>query len=238
MARRGLNVLSSTVATLHNNSAHGEDNYLVRALGEHAVLDAVMDGVSRRGGGQASRRLADGLAAAPLTSVDDVVAVLEEVNRQLYQTGGGQFLLTTVAAALSVQGKLSIVSAGDSSILLIRSESPQQLCRGARGGFIGARKQLVDLYRAEVTIEPGDRVVLATDGVTDNVTGCELVEVMRRAVSPDEAAGQLHSILTTRQAEGRLPTPLGGRFRDDDWTTIIRFFSVTSARASTIDLPH
>jgi hypothetical protein len=84
----------------------------------------------------------------------------------------------------------------------------------------------------------GDRIILATDGVTDNVTSCELVEIMRRAVSPDEVAGQLHSILTTRQAEGRLPAPLGGRFRDDDWTAIIRFFGATSARASTIDLPR
>jgi serine/threonine protein phosphatase PrpC len=231
-------VLSSTVATLHNNAAHGEDHYLVRALGDHAVLDAVMDGVTRRGGGQASRRLADNLAAAPLASADDVVAVLEEVNRQLYQTGGGQFLLTTVAAALCTSGKLSIVSAGDSSIILIRSDSRQQLCRGVRGGFIGARKQLVELYRAEVTIEPGDRVILATDGVTDNVTGCELVEIMRRAVSPDEAAGQLHSLLTTRQAEGQLPAPLGGRFRGDDWTAIIRFFGATGTRASTTDLPR
>jgi serine/threonine protein phosphatase PrpC len=233
-----LDVYSSTVATLHNNSAHGEDSYLVRALGDHAALDAVMDGVTRRGGGQASRRLADGLAAARLTSADDMVAVLEEVNRQLYQTGGGQFLLTTVAAALYMPGKLSVVSAGDSSALLIRSDCLRQLCRGVRGGFIGARKHLVDLYRAEVMIEPGDRMILATDGVTDNVTTCELVEVVRRAVSPDEAVGQLHSVLTTRRAEGRLPAPLGGGFRDDDWTAIIRFFGATSARASAFDLPR
>jgi serine/threonine protein phosphatase PrpC len=232
-----LDVLS-TVATLHNNAAHGEDHYLVRALGDHAVLDAVMDGVTRRGGGQASRCLANNLAAAPLASADDVVAVLEEVNQQLYQTGGGQFLLTTVAAALCTHGKFSIVSAGDSSIFLIRSDSRQQLCRGVQGGFIGARKRLAELYRDEVTVEPGDRMVLATDGVTDNVTSCELVEIMRQAVSPDEAVRQLHSLLTTRQAEGRLPAPLGGRFRDDDWTAIIRFFSATSTRASTIDLPR
>lgn len=231
-------MLNSTVATLHNNSAHGEDSYLVRALGDHAALDAVMDGVTRRGGGQASRRLADGLAAASLTSPDDVVTVLEEVNRQLYQIGGGQFLLTTVAAALYMYGKLSVVSAGDSSALLIRSDSLQQLYRGMRGGFIGARKHLVDLYRAEVTVEPGDRVILATDGVTDNVTTCELVEVVRRAVSPDEAVGQLHGVLTTRRAEGRLPAPLGGGFRDDDWTAVIRFFGATGARAGTFDLPR
>jgi serine/threonine protein phosphatase PrpC len=231
-----LGVLSSTVAVLHDNSAHGEDNYLVRALGDNAVLDAVMDGVTRHGGGQASRCVADGLAAALLTSADDVVAVLEKVNRQLYQIGGGQFLLTTVAAALYVHGKLSIVGAGDSSVLLIRSDSLQQLRCGVRGGFIGARKHLVDLYRAEVTIEPGDRVFLATDGVTDNVTSHELVEVMRRAVSADEAAGQLGTILTIRQEAGLLPAPLGGSFHDDDRTAIVRFFSTAGEHVSSRSL--
>lgn len=236
MPSGGAGVLTSTVATLHDNSAHGEDNYLVRALGDHAFLDAVMDGVSRRGGGQASRLLVDALAAAPLTSADDVVAVLEEANHQLYQMGWGRFLLTTVAAALCLDGKLSVVGAGDSPVFLIRSDSCQQLSNDVPGVFIGARKQLVNLYRAEVTIEPGDRLVLATDGVTDNVTRSELVEIVRHTASPQEAAEQLSTIMTTRYAGGRLPEPLGGSFRDDDRTAIFRFFSAAGERARSINM--
>ena len=42
-------MLTSTVAILHDNTAHGEDSYLVRKLSHHAFLDAVMDGVTGRG---------------------------------------------------------------------------------------------------------------------------------------------------------------------------------------------
>jgi serine/threonine protein phosphatase PrpC len=230
-------VVTSTVATLHDNSAHGEDNYLIRVLGDHALLDAVMDGVTRRRGGQASRLVMEALAVAPLASVEDVVAVLDEVNQRLYQTGGGRFLLTTVAAALYRGGKLYVVSVGDSPVFLIRSDSSQRLSSGVRGVFIGTCKQLVHLYRAEMTIEPGDRLVLVTDGIMSNVTSSELVDIVRRTASPDEAAEQLSTTLATRSAGGRLPEPLSGSFRDDDRTAIFRFFSAAGERASALDSP-
>ena len=230
-------MLTSTVATLHDNSAHGEDNYLVRALGDNALLDAVMDGVTRRQGGQASQSLVDALAAAPLTSADDVVAVLEEVNQQLYHIGWGRFLLTTVSAALCLDGKLYVVGVGDSPVFLIRSASYQQLSSRVRGVFVGASRQLVNLYRAEVTLEPGDRLVLATDGVTDNVMSRELVEIVRSTASPDAAAAQISSLIASRRAGVRLPEPLAGGFRDDDQTVIVRFFSAAGEPARSIHLP-
>lgn len=224
-------MLISTVATRHNNSMHGEDNFLVRDLGGNTLLDAVMDGVTGRGGGQASRALADALATATLRSPDDVVAVLADVNRQLYQGGGGHFLLTTVSVALFLDGQLYVVSAGDSPVFLIRSESYQHLSSSVRGvlhrgptSAIGASQQLEHLYHAEVTIEPGDRLVLATDGMTDNVTIRELVEIVRRAASPDEAAERISTLMTIR-LEGRLTEPVGGSVRRDDWTAILRFFN-------------
>ena len=202
-------MLSSRVAILHDNSTHGEDDYLLRPLGDHAFLDAVMDGVTRRRGGQASRLVADALAAAPLTSGDDVLAALEDVNHQLYEVGGGGFLLTTVAVALYLDGKLDAISVGDSPIFLIRSESCQQLFSGVRGMFMGASQQLVHVYRTALTIEPGDRLLLATDGVTDNITSRELLEVVRHVASPDEAAERLRTIMTTRQAGQRPPGRAG-----------------------------
>ena len=223
--RGGIGVLTSRVATLQDNSAHGEDNYLIRALGEHAFLDAIMDGVTGRGGKQASRLAVEALAVARLTSAGDMLAVLEKVNRQLYDRGGGSLLLTTVSAALCIDDKLSIAGVGDSSAFLIRSKSFQYLCSPRPGMFLGAHVQLQGLYCTEVTIEPGDRLVLATDGITDNIASRDLVEIIRHAESPDTAAGQLSTLMATRSAGGGLSAPMGGRFRYDDWTAIVRFFS-------------
>jgi protein phosphatase len=231
-------MLTSTVATLHNNTAHGDDNYLVRPLGNNAALDAVMDGVTGRRGGEASRIVAEALAATVLMSPADVVAVLEDVNQKLYRRGWGRMCLTTASVALFLDGRLYVVGVGDSPVFLIRPAAYQALFSHVSGfaqagmaRVLGAGDTLINLYRAEVTIEPGDRLVLATDGITENVTRSELVEIVRTAVSPGEAAERLTTLLATRQAEDRLPAPLGGGFRRDDWTAIVRFFSPSGVLA-------
>jgi serine/threonine protein phosphatase PrpC len=213
---------------LYDNSGHGEDHYVVRTLNDNMYLDAVMDGVTGRRGWEASQTLADALAAAPLTSPADLLAVLEDVNQQLYRRGLGHFLLTTIAAALYCESLLRIISAGDSPVVLIRPDT-YQLFASRTSGFsplgpmraIGISKQLGTLYRAEVTLAPGDRVVLATDGVVDLVPHPELVEIIRAAASPDVAVEQLHRLLVTRHTTAAL----GSQGRRDDWTAVVRFFS-------------
>jgi serine/threonine protein phosphatase PrpC len=221
-------MLTSTVAILHDNDGHGEDNYVVRTLNDTMCLDAVMDGVTGRRGWEASQALAEALTVAPLTSPADLLAVLEDVNQQLYRRGLGHFLLTTIAAALYCESALHIVGAGDSPVVLIRPDT-SQLFASRTSGFapigpmraIGISKQLGTLYRAEVALAPGDRIVLATDGTMDVVPRHELVEIVRAAASPDEAVQQLHHRLTTRHAAAQS----SGQGRRDDWTAIVRFFS-------------
>src|SRR5262244_2056614 len=89
---------TSTVAILHDNGGHGEDYYVVRTLNDNMHLDAVMDGVTGRRGWEASQILADALTVVPLTSPADLLAVLEDVNQQLYRRGWGRFLLSTISA--------------------------------------------------------------------------------------------------------------------------------------------
>ena len=225
-------MLGSTVTTIQDNSAHGEDNYLIRDLGGNSFLDAVMDGVTGHGGEEASQSVVDALAAASLSSPEDVIGVLEDVNDEFYQVGGGRFLLTTVSVALFLDGQLHIIGAGDSPIILVGPDSFRQLT-GRIGGFlhvgvaraIGASAHLNNLARAEIPIEPGNRVVLATDGVTDNILPGELADIVRASNTPEEAVERVNSTVTTRLEEGRVPEQLGRRFRHDDRTAIFRFFA-------------
>ncbi len=227
-------MLTSTIAILHDNAAHGEDNYLVRSLNDQATLDAVMDGVTGHGGREASQEVANALASAEPASPEAVVAILEDINQRFYRVSLGRFLLTTASVALCLGDQLHVVSAGDSPVWLIRPDTVRLLSSDARGFVyagitraLGMQKMLRQLHRVDVKIAPGDRLILATDGITDNVTHDELVEMVRGAVSPDAAVEQIQALIASRRAVGVLPEQLGGRFRNDDQTAVLRFFSAT-----------
>lgn len=224
-------MVASTFATLHDNSAHGEDNLLSRDLGNGDFLDVVMDGVTGHGGAEASRELGEALAESQADSIDDISKTIEEMNGEFFGVGAGRFLLTTVSAALYRNGRLHVVAAGDSPVVIVKPDSHERIT-GRLGGFlhvgvakaIGAAEVLGEMPRKDVDINPGDRLVLATDGVTDNMDVEELAEIVRNSASPDEASGRIEEIIAGRLTEGRVPDRLGVRFRRDDRTAIIRFF--------------
>jgi hypothetical protein len=160
------------------------------------------------------------------------VEALERINEEFYQVGGGRYLLTTLSAALYLNGRLNVISAGDSPIFLFGPGSSQQLA-GRVGGFlrasaakpIGAGPHLANLTKVETHVDSGARLVLATDGLSDNIQRGELEEMVRRAASPPEVAERINETIAALLREGRVPAQLGGRFRHDDRTAIIRFFS-------------
>ncbi|MCH2504257.1 MAG: SpoIIE family protein phosphatase [Dehalococcoidia bacterium] len=224
-------MFSSTVATFQDNSSHGEDNFLLRDLGDNSFMDAVMDGVTGHGGEEASQSVVDALAAATINGPDDIVAALEAVNQEFFEVGGGRFLLTTVSIILYHADKLHVISAGDSPVFHIIGDSTRQIT-GRMGGFlhvgvakaIGAMETLTNLARTELPIEPGTRLVLATDGVTDNMLVEELADIVRGSSSPDVAANNVNGMVESRLGEGGMPEQLGRRFRHDDRTAIFRCF--------------
>ena len=224
-------MFSSTVATFQDNSSHGEDNFLLRDLGDNSFMDAVMDGVTGHGGEEPSQSVVDALAAATINGPDDIVAALEAVNQEFFEVGGGRFLLTTVSIILYQDDKLHVISAGDSPVFHIIGDSTRQIT-GRMGGFlhvgvakaIGAMETLTNLARTELPIEPGTRLVLATDGVTDNMLVEELADIVRGSSSPDVAANNVNGMVESRLGEGGMPEQLVRRFRHDDRTAIFRFF--------------
>ena len=224
-------MLASTVTTMQDNSAHGEDSFVNKDLGNGEFLDVVMDGVTGHGGGQASTELKEALESGDLNNAEDIVRLLAEMNEDFYSVGAGRFLLTTVSAVLGRGDKIQIVSAGDSPVFLINKEGYQKLS-GHAGGFlhvgvaraIGASEKMSEPAQVEITPSAGDRILLATDGITDNMTIEELAEVIRDASTPEQASATIEETIKERLQEGRVPETIGVRFRYDDRTGIIRFF--------------
>ncbi len=224
-------MLASTITTMQDNSAHGEDSFLTKDLGNGEFLDVVLDGVTGHGGEQASTELRDALDAGDLNNAEDIVNLLGEMNEDFFSVGSGRFLLTTVSAVLGRGDNIQVVSSGDSPVFLINQEGHQKLS-GNAGGFlhvgvaraIGASEKLGAPAQVEVTPSAGDRLLLCTDGITDNMTIEELAEVVRKASTPEQAAAEIEGTIKERLTEGRVPETIGVRFRYDDRTGIIRFF--------------
>ncbi len=224
-------MVASSFSTLQDNSAHGEDSLLTRDLGNGEFLDVVMDGVTGHGGAEASQELKGALAESKTDAIEDITATVNSVNEEFFGVGAGRFLLTTVSAALCRGGRLYVTAAGDSPIILVTSDSHERLC-GRLGGFlhvgvakaVGAAAELGQMVQRDVAVEPGVRLVLATDGVTDNMDADELAEIVRSSATPEEATGRIEEIIAGRLVEGRVPEKLGVRFRYDDRTAIVRFF--------------
>ncbi len=224
-------MLTGSLAIIHDNAAHGEDNYLTRDLGGGNFLDVVLDGVTGHGGDEASGSVADALQQASITGPGDIVAVLEEMNSDFHQVGGGRFLLTTASAALYLNDKLHIVSVGDSPIYVIRPDAYEQFS-GRMGGLIrlGVSKAVgaeatLSVFQTELELSAADRLVCCTDGISDNLLGDELMEIVRESADADEASGRVKALVDQHIEQGRDIRFRGGRFRHDDETAIFRFFA-------------
>ena len=224
-------MLASTVITMQDNSAHGEDSFLTKDFGNGEFLDVVLDGVTGHGGEQASTELRDALDSGDLNNAEDIVNLLGDINEDFFSVGSGRFLLTTVSAVLGRGDNVQIVSSGDSPVFLINNEGHQKLS-GNAGGFlhvgvaraIGASEKFGAPAQVEMTPSVGDRLLLCTDGITDNMTIEELAEVVRNASTPEQASADIEATIKERLTEGRVPETIGVRFRYDDRTGIIRFF--------------
>ncbi|MBI3325863.1 MAG: SpoIIE family protein phosphatase [Nitrospinae bacterium] len=217
------------VASFHDNSAHGEDAFIIRELSHITALDAVLDGVTHFGGKDASRFAADSLRDACVESLNDLVTILEAANKTLFQSGRGGFLLTTLSVALKIGDELCVLSAGDSPVYLIREGEIVALTPAAEKSIppgitsVLGRHAKLSYTSRQVTLQPHDRLVLATDGVTDNVSPTELAALVQSVPSPQEAVSALHDLLREKKRSNRGRGDDQRGFTADDTTVIIRY---------------
>ena len=222
---------NGTAASFSDNSAHGEDCFLIRELSTTTFLDAVLDGVTHCEGGYASGFTAQLLQDTPISSLDDLVETLEQANSTLFQSGRGRNLLTTVSAALKTGDELHVINRGDSPVYLIRGGEATELTTIAKAellpsltsGAVGLREKFTYEYK-KVALQPNDWLVLLTDGLTNNVFPEELADIVGKASSPQEAVSALEELVNEKRRTHKGREDAYGTFKEDDRTAIFRYF--------------
>jgi serine/threonine protein phosphatase PrpC len=215
-----------------DNSYHGEDAYISRELSRHIAIDAVFDGATGRGGADASGYAAKALQEASVDTVDGLTTLLDMTNQRLYQRGRGRFFLTTASVTLKIGSTLHVLNIGDSPVFLIRGHDIIPLTGTAQGAtFLGianalGRHEKLSYKATSISLEAEDRLVLATDGLIDNLAPSELVALVDAAPSPEQAVVALQQLLGEKKQgnKGRVDDSSG--FRRDDATAIIRYIGL------------
>jgi serine/threonine protein phosphatase PrpC len=219
-------------AVFQDNSYHGEDAYVTRELNRHSAIDAVFDGATGRGGADASGYAAKMLQEATVDTVDGLTTLLDVANQRLFQRGRGRFFLTTASVTLKIGSTLHVLNIGDSPVFLIRGHDIMPLTGTAQGAtFLGianalGRHEKLSYKATSIGLEPEDRLVLATDGLIENVAPSELIALIDAAPSPEQALAALRQLFGEKKEgnKGRVDESSG--FRRDDATAIIRYFGL------------
>jgi sigma-B regulation protein RsbU (phosphoserine phosphatase) len=145
-------------------------------------------------------------------------AVATLMNRVLFQTGGSRDFMTLFLGILDpTQGQLDYVSVGHPYPLLRRA-SGNILELGSGSLPLGIR-QTIDPAPGVVTLEPGDLVVMVTDGIPEavNTQGRTFgFDRLRTLVSPGGDPHEVH-----RRIVSALRQFTAGATPHDDWSLLI-----------------
>lgn len=216
-------------AYLYNNQAHGDDTYLIRELGPESVLDAVLDGVSTGKGSVASQLTIKALKEASIKSSNDIIGVLRSVNEALYRETNG-FSLATAALAFKQGGQLTLINVGDSPAYLIRDGKIEELTvmDKVSGDLVTITNAVgigptFDYHTKQIQLKSDDKLILVSDGISDNVTPEELLNIVK-VKAPKQAIDQLTNLLSEKQAANQGRKDRFGHFKPDDMTGIVRYF--------------
>jgi serine/threonine protein phosphatase PrpC len=134
--------------------------------------------------------------------------------------------------ALKIGSRLHVLNVGDSPAFLIRGHDIIPLTGTAQGAtFLGianalGRQEKLAYKSTSLSLEAEDRLILATDGLIENIAPSELIAVVDAASSPQQAVATLRQVYAEKQQgnTGRVGESSG--FRRDDATAIIRYIGL------------
>ena len=187
---------------------------------QDAVVIAVADGMGGAVAGEIASRVAIEAATGPAPEAEvgpaDRVragndAVLEAVGNDYTLSGMGT---TLTLGYFDPKGVLEVGHIGDSRLYVYRNETLEQLTKDhtlvaelvALGQITEEQAEThprrhlvtrvigtesVDVDELTITLEPGDRVLLCSDGLNSMLRDSQIAELLRESASPTEAAWSL-----------------------------------------------
>jgi len=201
---------------------NNEDRYLVREGGNTTLL-AVADGVGGEAGGEmASAAAIDALAAgffgaAPdRPAADALAAAIRGANDAVLGAAGksGQQGAASTLVVAAIDGTSAVIgNLGDSRAYLIRDGEIRLVTADHAGEYQSSITRFVGDPRGvqpDVFVEalqPGDRLLLCSDGLTRHVPDPEIASTMRSA-NLDHAASALVDLAKERGGEDNITVVL------------------------------
>lgn len=220
---------------------HGEDYFFSKELSPTSCLDVVADGVSHRRGGEykgdyASRKVIENLVRGEIMGPESISSIIHMTNKELSNIKNCP--KSTVTATFKVEDWLHVFSAGDTPAYLIRNFEIYPLtvmdsstsnpstsiilnCVGIGDYF--------QCHHNEIPLEPGDMLLIGSDGLTDNSPPEEIAKIIGSHKIPKDAIPFLKAMLDTKEKYNMGYANIGEyddepTFKKDDATANIRFF--------------
>lgn len=211
-----------------NNESHGDDIILTRVLSKYSVLDAVLDGVSMGNGKRGSQLTAEKLKRGVIENQVHLGEIVREANKELsYSATIGE---TTLTATLKIGNKLYVLNTGDSPAYLLRDKKVIELATLDKVHFHPAMITMCvgmgdkfNYHSKQIDLQAGDKLILLTDGITDNIYVPEIVEIMGER-TPKIVVKSLERLMNRKRSSNRGRQDVFNIFKNDDASAIVRFF--------------
>lgn len=192
----------------------GGDFYDIFKVGDHKLGIVIADVADKGMPAALYMTVTRALIRASVHYIHSPARVLERVNNLLVPDAQNGMFVTAVFATLAVDsGELIYANAGHNRPILVRSEG-NRLEVLPKGGMALGVEESIPLHDQTVHMEPGDCLILYTDGVTDTFNpsglafGEERLEAVLTAAEGDTAAQVLDAVENTL-AQFRGQEPVG-----------------------------
>jgi len=162
-------------------------------------------------------------------SAEELLGIL---NRQLAEGNETEMFVTVCVILLSTRdGRVTVLNGGHPPPLLSRQGGPFRVVEGAKGPLLGVMPQ-ARFRSAELTLAPGDRMVLYSDGVTEAENpGRKMLSLEGAIASLDgHPAGDPMASLVHRLAKGVADFARGAEQSDDITILALRYLGAGVAR--------